>query len=267
MELVPATRCQNLLLTRRALRGAVGILVVRKLPGFVLIPWVPGGVHTPRARAAERRLPAQRVAMATVRPPMAAAAVNMAAAARTLTAPTNHLTSMQSSLVGFDPESDNSRRCWEPWRHNGKRCNRVGRYWHMKRFLKSPSNVASLALAGLLVGTGVTHFVLPGFYDAIVPRLLPGPRRAWTLASGVAELACAAAVAKPRTRRVGAFVAAVLFIAVFPANLQMAWDWRHRSGMDKAIAYGRLPLQVPLVLWALAVRARSRPRVLSPDRP
>ncbi|GAC1375663.1 MAG: DoxX family protein [Actinomycetota bacterium] len=127
----------------------------------------------------------------------------------------------------------------------------------MARFLKSRADVASLTLAGLLAGTGVTHFVLPGFYDAIIPPLLPGPRRAWTLVSGVAELACAAAVANPRTRRVGASIAAVLFVAVFPANLQMAWNWRHRSGMDQAIAYARLPLQVPLVLWALAVRLRS----------
>jgi hypothetical protein len=45
-----------------------------------------------------------------------------------------------------------------------------------------------LALAG---GAGITHFTNPGFYDPIVPRM-PGPSRAWTYASGVAELTCAA---------------------------------------------------------------------------
>ena len=64
------------------------------------------------------------------------------------------------------------------------------------------------ALAGLLAVAGVTHFVRPGFYDPIVPRALPGPARFWTYASGVAELAVAAAVAHPATRRTGGLAAA-----------------------------------------------------------
>src|SRR3712207_6911229 len=43
-------------------------------------------------------------------------------------------------------------------------------------------------------------------------------RSAWTYASGVAELAVAAAVAHPGTRRVGGFAAAALFAAGFPAR-------------------------------------------------
>ncbi|MCI4064631.1 hypothetical protein MRQ36_19450 [Micromonospora sp. R77] len=61
------------------------------------------------------------------------------------------------------------------------------------------------ALAGLLAVAGVTHFARPGFYDPIVPRALAGPARFWTYASGVAELAVAAAVAHddPPDRRPG----------------------------------------------------------------
>jgi uncharacterized membrane protein len=109
-------------------------------------------------------------------------------------------------------------------------------------------------LAALLGVAGTTHFALPHFYDAIVPHQLPGSPRAWTLVSGAVELACAAAVAIPRTRRLGATAAAVLFVVVFPANVQMAVDWHSRPLTDRLIAYGRLPLQVPLVLWALKVR-------------
>ncbi len=72
--------------------------------------------------------------------------------------------------------------------------------------------------------------------------------------SGAAELACAAAVANRRTRRVGATLAAVLFVVVFPANLQMAVDSRGASTLDQFLAWGRLPLQLPLVWWALRVR-------------
>ncbi|HZG97660.1 MAG TPA: hypothetical protein VEY14_05290, partial [Nocardioidaceae bacterium] len=57
--------------------------------------------------------------------------------------------------------------------------------------------------AAVLAGAAVAHAVLPEVFDAMIPDRLPGPARAWTLASGAAELAVAAAVAAPRTRRAG----------------------------------------------------------------
>jgi uncharacterized membrane protein len=122
----------------------------------------------------------------------------------------------------------------------------------MGRLTGQPS---ALALAALLAGAGVTHFVRPGFYDAIVPRLMPGRPRMWTYASGAAEIAVAAAVLHPRSRRTGGLAAAALFAAVFPANIQMAADWRGRPAAQRAVAYARLPLQVPLVWWGLRVAA------------
>lgn len=114
------------------------------------------------------------------------------------------------------------------------------------------------ALAGLLVTTGVAHFVVPRQFDRIVPRSLPGSARTWTYVSGAAELAVAAAVAIPGTRRTGGLLAAGLFAAVFPANVKMAYDWRDRPAAQRALAYGRLPAQVPLVAWGLAVSRRAR---------
>ena len=121
------------------------------------------------------------------------------------------------------------------------------------------SAVPALGLAALLITTGVSHLVAPRLYDGIIPGWVPGPPRAWTLVSGVAELACALAIAHPPTRRLGAGAAAVLFAAVFPANVAMAIDWRHRPLADQLVAYGRLPLQVPLVAWAVWVRRRTIP--------
>lgn len=63
----------------------------------------------------------------------------------------------------------------------------------------------------------------------------------------------AATVATPRTRRVGGALAAALFVAVLPGNIQMAIDWRNDSLVRRVLAFGRLPLQVPLVLWGLRV--------------
>lgn len=114
-------------------------------------------------------------------------------------------------------------------------------------------------LAVLLASAGVSHFVVPSFYDRIVPRALPASARTWTLASGVAEVACAALVANPPTRRRGATLAALLFVGAFPANLQMAWDSRHSSIRERVLAYGRLPLQLPLLRWAWRVRRAAAP--------
>ncbi|CAN5613125.1 membrane protein [soil metagenome] len=113
---------------------------------------------------------------------------------------------------------------------------------------------ATHALTGILAGAGVMHFVKPEFFDAIVPSLLPNPRF-WTNVSGVAELAVAAAVATPATRRHGATAAAVLFVAVFPANIQGAFD--AKPGVERAVTLLRLPLQIPLIRLALKIRKQA----------
>jgi uncharacterized membrane protein len=124
----------------------------------------------------------------------------------------------------------------------------------------SRSERSPLLLAGLLAAAGVTHFAAPRPYDATIPSGLPGTPRAWTYATGVAELALAAGVALPRTRRTAALATAAFFVGVFPANVKMAMDWRHRPAPLKAAAFGRLPLQVPLVLWARSVAASGEGR-------
>jgi uncharacterized membrane protein len=116
---------------------------------------------------------------------------------------------------------------------------------------------AATGLLLLLTSTGVLHFAVPGSFDAIVPEQLPGAARTWTHLSGVAELMAAALIAIPRTWRLGGLLAALLFIAVFPANVKMAIDWSEGSVWMRALAYGRLPLQIPLVLWAALVYRRA----------
>ncbi|WP_371614434.1 hypothetical protein [Streptomyces sp. NBC_00454] len=123
---------------------------------------------------------------------------------------------------------------------------------------RTPSS--PLLLAGLLAGAAVAHAVVPKQFDAIVPRSLPGSPRGWTYASGVAELALAAGVAHPRTRRVAAMATAAFFVGVFPANVKMAADARRRSPALRAVTVGRLPLQVPLVMWARSVSRAAATR-------
>ena len=117
---------------------------------------------------------------------------------------------------------------------------------------------AAGGLVALLTSTGVLHFAAPEQFDAIVPEQLPGAARTWTHLSGAAELVIAALLAYHRTRRLGGLLAALLFVAVFPANVKMALDWSDRPAWMRALAYGRLPLQIPLVLWAVLVSRRAR---------
>lgn len=122
------------------------------------------------------------------------------------------------------------------------------------------SQAAALRLSALLLGAGTMHFVSPSFFDSTVPRQLPGEARTYTQVSGVAELAIGAALAIPKTRRLGAGLAAALFVAVFPANIQMAVDWcrsNKTSTAQKVGSIARLPVQIPLVTEALKARRNA----------
>ena len=115
----------------------------------------------------------------------------------------------------------------------------------------------ALAVTALLVIAGILHFVSPESFESIVPRLLPGSGRFWTYVSGVAEIVIGIGVAVPATRRVAALCAAILFVCVFPANIQDAVDTSSRATSELVITLLRLPLQIPLVWWAWQVRRRS----------
>lgn len=114
-------------------------------------------------------------------------------------------------------------------------------------------------LALLLAASGVLHFVTPKPFESIVPRVLGNPKP-WVQVSGVAELLCAAGLAGAATRRPAALASAALFVAVYPANLDMtarALRSPRASVARKAVLVGRLPLQIPLVVRALRL-ARAK---------
>lgn len=109
-------------------------------------------------------------------------------------------------------------------------------------------------LSQLFAVSGVIHLVRPQVFEPMVPA--PIPAREAVLASGVAELACAAGLLLPPTRRLSGAVSAALLLAVFPANLKMAADaWRRPEGspgakVRRSLATARLPLQWPLIKLA-----------------
>ncbi len=128
---------------------------------------------------------------------------------------------------------------------------------------RGPAGTGTTALVGLvsLLGTaGVAHLVTPEQFARIVPRALGRPQP-WVLGSGLAELACAAGLAAPRTRSAAALATAALLVAVYPANVVMAVQalrGRRAPGWYRALVLARLPLQVPLVVWALRAAGWAR---------
>jgi uncharacterized membrane protein len=120
--------------------------------------------------------------------------------------------------------------------------------------MSDPRRNNSAVILGLFIlGAGVTHFVNPTFFDAIVPPWMPFGERFWTIVSGIAEVLIGIGVLRRSTRKRAALAAFVLFVAVYPANLYMAWDWRDRPFGDQLISLGRLPFQFLFFVWALSV--------------
>lgn len=121
------------------------------------------------------------------------------------------------------------------------------------------SQVPAYRTAAMLIAIGLGHFAAPKPFDTIVPAELPGDPRFYTYASGVAEVGVGAMLLVPRTRRAGALAAIALYLAVFPANINMVRLWWDKPLPMKLAALARLPFQVPMITQAVAIR-RNAPR-------
>jgi uncharacterized membrane protein len=113
---------------------------------------------------------------------------------------------------------------------------------------------APLGVAAAFATSGTLHLLRPRIFTPLIPPALPAPT-AIVYATGVAELACAAGLA--RTARWAGPASAALLVTILPGNVQMAVDATaaaRRRRTPKRVGYAvacwlRLPLQAPLV-WA-----------------
>jgi len=110
------------------------------------------------------------------------------------------------------------------------------------------------ALAAFFTFTGVMHFLRPRFFEAIVPPAIEVQKREAVAISGVAEIAGAALVLPPLTRRLGRWWLLALLLAVFPANIHMAVNPEQIHGLDmrripRWALWARLPLQPLAMAW------------------
>jgi uncharacterized membrane protein len=96
------------------------------------------------------------------------------------------------------------------------------------------------------------HFLQPGAYLPMMPPYLP-----WHVAliylSGLAEVLVGIGVLIPGTRRLAAWGAILLLIAIFPANVHIAiYDVPVFGAAEGAGIFNwiRLPFQGVLIFWA-----------------
>jgi uncharacterized membrane protein len=125
---------------------------------------------------------------------------------------------------------------------------------------RTASQTPAYRTAAMLIGIGVGHFLVPKPFDEIVPAELPGDARFYTYASGVAEVGVGSLLLVPRTRRLGALAAIALYLAVFPANINMVRLWWDKPWPMRLAAIARLPFQFPMIKQAVAIR-RNAPRL------
>jgi uncharacterized membrane protein len=128
----------------------------------------------------------------------------------------------------------------------------------MTRALPSLRAVVRAVLGAAMIGAGVTHFAAPQPFVRIMPAWLPAPLLlVWV--SGLFEVLGGVGLFVPRTRNAAGIGLAALYVAVFPANVNMALHPMSFGEVPQAALLARLPLQAVLIALALWVRRDGPP--------
>ncbi|KUJ57621.1 DoxX family protein [Chryseobacterium aquaticum] len=112
---------------------------------------------------------------------------------------------------------------------------------------------SKFVLAFFLILAGILHFVKPYFFMKIMPEYIPFHLK-MVYISGLVEILCGILLLFPETQKLGAYLCILLFIAVFPANIEMARKFYLAHHKYFWLTVIRLPLQIVLIWWAYQFR-------------
>ncbi|MEM9136665.1 MAG: DoxX family protein [Cyanobacteria bacterium P01_F01_bin.42] len=121
----------------------------------------------------------------------------------------------------------------------------------VKNIVEDGRDTLKGVLAVCIIVAGIFHFAAPQPFISIVPEILPYPA-AIVYISGVIEILLGVGLLVPLTSRLCAWGMVALFIAVYPANLNMAFNHIHIDGIPDGWWFQaiRLPFQFVLIAWA-----------------
>jgi uncharacterized membrane protein len=112
--------------------------------------------------------------------------------------------------------------------------------------------IVRVIAAVAMMAIGVDHFVHTEFFLNIVPKPLPAPL-ALVLVSGFFEVLGGLGLLIPRVRRAAGIGLVLLFIAVFPANINMVVHPELGGSLPLWALWARLPFQFVFIAVALWV--------------
>jgi uncharacterized membrane protein len=118
-----------------------------------------------------------------------------------------------------------------------------------QRRLLRLSVIGRLVLAIAMIAVGSLHFIDAPFFIRIVPAALPWPRLL-VFISGVCEIGLGIALLIPRTQRLAGIGLIALYIAVFPANINMVVHPELGGNVPLWALWLRLPFQFLFIAWA-----------------
>jgi uncharacterized membrane protein len=116
---------------------------------------------------------------------------------------------------------------------------------------KSTKEKLRIILAICIIVVGVMHFVVSDSFVKIVPDYLPY-HLGLVYISGFFEILGGIGILVPPVSQAAAWGLLILFIAVFPANINMAVNAIDLPYIPDSslLRWGRLPLQAVLIAWA-----------------
>lgn len=122
------------------------------------------------------------------------------------------------------------------------------------------AGLARLSIAPLYAFAGFVHVRRPGFFAPMMPAFVPAPH-AMIVATGVCEIAGAAALFVPRLRAAAGLALALYAVCVYPVNIEHAvHDLGGHTGLGWWYHAPRLFAQPFICWWALAAGGLMRRR-------
>jgi len=111
--------------------------------------------------------------------------------------------------------------------------------------------ILRILLAVFVITAGILHFASPAPFVRIMPSYLPYHLELVYI-SGCFEILGGIGLLLPPVSHAAAWGLIALFIAVFPANINMAINYIHLEGIPDSpfLYWARLPLQLVLIAWA-----------------